>query len=133
MNVFVYGTLKPGEINYQLYCADKVIQTTSAYTWGNLYHLNLGYPGMTLGNNKVEGVLLTFADESILDHLDRLEDYQPQRSPHANEYNRQRIPVYDLSGNSLGQAWGYVMSVEKVRQYAGIAISSGWWSQSILR
>jgi gamma-glutamylcyclotransferase (GGCT)/AIG2-like uncharacterized protein YtfP len=32
ISVFVYGTLKPNEANYQKYCAGKVIRETKAFT-----------------------------------------------------------------------------------------------------
>jgi gamma-glutamylcyclotransferase (GGCT)/AIG2-like uncharacterized protein YtfP len=128
LKIFVYGTLKPGEYNYQYYCAGKVVEAIKAYTWGQLYHLTLGYPALTTGNDKVTGFLLTFADKEILKSLDELEDYCPQRSPQENEYQRQKIPVYDLAGQSLGKAWGYVMALEKVQQFGGVLVPSGWWT-----
>lgn len=84
---------------------------------------------MIPGNSKVEGFLLTFADPVVLESLDELEGYHHQRSLHQNEYERQKIWVYDLSGKPLGQAWGYLMSFEKVKQLDGILVPSGWWSQ----
>ncbi|MDB9315329.1 gamma-glutamylcyclotransferase [Spirulina sp. CS-785/01] len=73
LSVFVYGTLKPGERNYPRYCAGKVVQQQPAFTWGTLYHLSLGYPGMTEGEEKVQGTLLTFSDERVLADLDSLQ------------------------------------------------------------
>ena len=132
INVFVYGTLKPGERNYPHYCADKTIQETKAYTWGQLYHLSLGYPAMTEGDNKIEGYLLTFADTNILTSLDELEDYQPNRSPDLNEYYRQQVSVYNLADNFLGLAWSYFMSLEKIRQLKGIPVNSGAWHGKLI-
>lgn len=132
MNVFVYGTLKPGESNYQAYCSHKVIAIRQAYTWGELYHLpSLGYPAMTAGKSKVKGFLLTFMDESVLPYLDELESFYPQRSPEENEYNRQRISVCDWEDNWLGEAWCYVMKVELVQKLGGILIASGWWATEL--
>jgi gamma-glutamylcyclotransferase (GGCT)/AIG2-like uncharacterized protein YtfP len=100
-----------------------------AFTWGDIYHLSLGYPGMVVGNNKVRGVLLTFAQESILWELDELEDYRPDRVPEQNQYQRRRIPVYDLSEEYLGEAWGYLMGIETVRRYKGKLVEGGWWTE----
>ena len=75
MKVFVYGTLKPGEANYQNYCADKVIKAIAGYTEGRLYSLPMGYPAMTKGKSKTIGVLLTFTNADILTSLDILEGY----------------------------------------------------------
>ncbi len=126
--VFVYGTLKPGEANYQFYCAGKVQKITGTYTKGQLFSLPFGYPAMTPGEGRVEGVLLEFSDPKVLDLLDQLEDYDPQRSVNENEYNRQRITVYQLSNEIWGQAWAYLMSPEKVRQFGGVCLPQGYWS-----
>lgn len=131
LNVFVYGTLKPGEINYNRYCQGRVVEQTKAWTRGQLYHLpRLGYPGMVrCRSGRVEGYLLTFAESSILTILDRLEDYLPERSPQENEYNRHWISVYQLhSQQKLTEAWGYTMAIETVKQWQGVLISSGWWN-----
>lgn len=128
LKVFVYGTLKPGEINYHRYCVGKVVQEQPAIAYGQLYHLSLGYPGMIRGDGQVQGFLLTFADSAIFDSLDQLEDYNPNRKPEDNEYHREQIQVYDQAGQSLGLAWVYVMTLKKVQDCQGILISSGCWS-----
>lgn len=132
VKVFVYGTLKPGEFNYQRYCAGKVVEEIKAIAFGQLYNLSCGYPGMTLGEGKVQGYLLTFNDPAILSCLDELEDYKPNRMPEANEYNRQLIEVYDQSAQSLGFVWAYLMSSERVEQLQGIFLASGCWSSGVL-
>ncbi len=75
--VFVYGTLKPREINYSYYCQGKVIEEIRAFISGQLYHLPVfGYPAAIPGEGKIEGFLLTFADNRFLADLDELEDYE---------------------------------------------------------
>ena len=37
--VFVYGTLKPGEANYQRFCAGNIITSQIALTPGKLYQI----------------------------------------------------------------------------------------------
>jgi gamma-glutamylcyclotransferase (GGCT)/AIG2-like uncharacterized protein YtfP len=128
IKVFVYGTLKPGEANYQKYCAGKVVEATEAYTWGQLYNLSVGYPAMTEGNSKVKGVLLTFDNAAILKNLDELEDYDEMRSPELNEYYRKQIAIYCFSGEFLGQAWGYLMTLAKVKQLGGVIFPSESWT-----
>ena len=39
VQIFVYGTLKPGEINYQLLCQDTVLASHRAIARGHLYYL----------------------------------------------------------------------------------------------
>lgn len=127
-NVFVYGTLKPGEANYQNYCQGKIRSQVPVYTFGDLYALSVGYPAMTVGNNKVEGVLLTFEQPEILQNLDHLEGYQENRAANLNEYYRQLIPIYCLDNKPVGEAWAYFMTLERVRELEGILLASGWWT-----
>lgn len=128
INVFVYGTLKPGEANYKNYCEGRVNEAIAAYTYGNLYDLAVGYPAMIEGTGKVRGVLLIFNRPDILKNLDQLECYQEHRALELNEYYRQQVPVYSLSDKLLGKAWSYFMTKNQVKKYQGTAIASGWWS-----
>jgi gamma-glutamylcyclotransferase (GGCT)/AIG2-like uncharacterized protein YtfP len=128
VRIFVYGTLKPGEVNYKRYCANRVVDTKRAIALGKLFALPMGYPAMTLENSQVQGYLLSFADLEILSQLDELEDYQPHRHISENLYNRQQIEIYDMQGQSLGLAWVYLMSLERVSQLGGMPQAGGWWS-----
>ncbi len=131
-NVFVYGTLKPGEKNYPDYCAGKTIKETKAYVRGQLYHLSLGYPAMAEGDKKIEGYLLTFAERSILTSLDELEDYHPDRSPALNEYYRQQVSIYDLADGFLAEAWVYLMNIEKIKLLNALLVNSECWSSDLI-
>jgi gamma-glutamylcyclotransferase (GGCT)/AIG2-like uncharacterized protein YtfP len=128
LDVFVYGTLKPGEANFPAYCEGKVIAQTPAYTWGELYALPVGYPAMTEGKNKVQGMLLSFSDRQILQNLDELEGYQSQRVGDLNEYYRASVAVYSLGDRLIRHAWAYYMTLAKVKQYQGIKLTSGSWT-----
>lgn len=128
VRVFVYGTLKPGEVNYKRYCAGKVVDVKRAIAPGKLFALPMGYPAMTLEDSQVQGYLLSFADSKALSQLDELEDYQPQRQMSENLYNRQEIEIYNLQGLSLGLAWVYFMSPKQVQQLGGMLQADGWWT-----
>ncbi|MBE9207369.1 gamma-glutamylcyclotransferase [Nostoc sp. LEGE 06077] len=128
VRVFVYGTLKPGEANYQKYCAGKMVNAQRAVIPGKLFALPLGYPAVTPGQNQVHGYLLSFAEPKILQALDHLEDYQPNRPITENFYNRQEIEVYTPQGDVLGLAWVYLMTLELVNQLNGTLLADGWWS-----
>lgn len=128
VRVFVYGTLKPGEANYQRYCAGKLVNVQRAIALGKLFALPLGYPAMTVGDTPVQGYLLYFADAENLTELDQLEDYQTTRQKSENLYNREQIEIFNQDWLSLGQAWVYLMSLERVRQLKGIPQLDGWWS-----
>ena len=127
-DIFVYGTLKPGEANYPLYCEAKIVSQLTVYTWGELYALPVGYPAMTPGNHQVYGFCLKFNDSSILQDLDRLEDYEERRSANLNEYYRALAPVYCLGDRLVGRAWAYYMNPERVVRYRGVKVTSGCWS-----
>ncbi len=128
INIFVYGTLKPGEINYQRYCAGKVLQQRRAIAFGQLYELPFGYPAMTSGKHRVQGFVLSFADAEILTYLDLLEDYNPQRPMEENEYYRQQIDTYNLDLTFLASAWAYFMTLKQVNNFGAKLLPDGWWS-----
>ncbi len=127
LKVFVYGTLKPGERNYQRFCLGKVQSEIPCYTKAILYNLPLGYPAMIEGENKVQGFLLTFGNADLLNSLDRLEGYQPQRNSSLNEYYRRMVAVYNPEDEYLDEAWAYFMTLGKIKKYQGTIITSGNW------
>lgn len=126
LQVFVYGTLKPGECNYQRYCVGRVIETYPAITFGQLFDLPMGYPGMTIGNQIVYGVVLVFTDITLLLDLDQLEEYYPDR-PEISEYERHSIQIFNLEQQPLGKVWAYLMRPEKIQQLGGKLIEGGRW------
>lgn len=131
INVFVYGTLKPGEVNYDRYCATKVLYAKEAIAYGYLFSLPLGYPAMTIGDLPVYGFLLGFAELSVLDQLDDLEGYDPNRTVdqwHHNEYWRIKQPVFTTDHQPLVDAWIYQMKPEQVKQFGGLWLPQGKWS-----
>lgn len=131
LRVFVYGTLKPGEVNYQRYCLGKVTAQQDAIAQGQLFDLPFGYPAMTRGENFVQGVLLTLSDPSVLQALDRLEGYDPARSLEHNEYERRQVEVFSPDGESFGMAWAYFMSVERVKAIGGRWLEQGLWHSNL--
>jgi len=128
LKIFVYGTLKPGEANYQSYCAENIVEYLPAIAKGLLYELPIGYPAMTRGESTVHGFVLSFKNPEILLDLDNLEDYHPQRPPEQNEYQRQKIQVFTSNGQNLGVVWSYLMSPEKVKLLNGKNLPSGFWT-----
>lgn len=128
VSVFVYGTLKPGETNYQRYCALNVLSVQRAITFGQLYALPFGYPAMIAGDRPVYGFLLTFANADILAALDRLEGYDSHQPATENEYTRQRIETYNSDLKPLAVAWIYLMTLQQVKAFSGLLLPDGWWS-----
>ena len=131
LHVFVYGTLKPGESNFDRYCGSKVMRSRRAYIHGELYHFPaLGYPGAIHGTSQVHGLILSLTDTAILEDLDELEDYHPDRQPAENDYNRELVTTYTPAGISSVLAWAYFMTLDRVDRWGGISLPDGWWTGS---
>jgi gamma-glutamylcyclotransferase (GGCT)/AIG2-like uncharacterized protein YtfP len=131
LHVFVYGTLKPGEANFEPYCQGQVEHVQAAQVQGRLYALNLGYPALGQGEDWVQGVLLRSRDLNLLSRLDRLEDFQAGRSPELNEYNREWAEIWDVQGQSLGRAWVYRMAIARIQAHQGIYLPNAEWSSQL--
>lgn len=130
IDVFVYGTLKPGHRYYPGYCQGKTVSERAAIAYGQLYHLpTLGYPAMTVGGDRVSGFVLSFTEPEILARLDDLEGYNPHRSKGENQYDRVQIEVFhpENARISLGWAWAYQQSCDRVKELGGILVPDGCW------
>ncbi|MGD1854523.1 MAG: gamma-glutamylcyclotransferase [Leptolyngbyaceae cyanobacterium] len=118
IDVFVYGTLKPGGRYHQHYCAAYLQTSQLAQVRGLLYDLpDWGYPVMTPGDSWVKGYLFSL-EKTALSGLDDLEGYSPLDSspqptcPDAEDaYRRIQVPIYDLTGRFLQDAWVYMMDM----------------------
>jgi gamma-glutamylcyclotransferase (GGCT)/AIG2-like uncharacterized protein YtfP len=140
IRVFVYGTLKPGYGPYGRFCQGRTVAEQAAIAAGAVYHLPLGYPGMVAGEDlaqgAVQGYLLTFRDNAILEQLDDYEQHDPaaiaQICPGCSAdrvaYQRQEITVYECDGSALpGRAWAYVMTQDSIQRLNGQRVTSGNW------
>ncbi len=70
---------------------------------------------------------MSFNDITILQKLDELEDYDPQRQPVENDYTRELVITYPLTGNSRILAWAYLMTPDRIQRSGGIFLPNGWW------
>jgi len=102
----------------------------TAFTYGELFDLPFDFPAMTAGDRPVYGYLLSFPHSSILEDLDELEDYRPDRADLQNEYVRQELEIFSLEGQSLGSAWVYLMSPERAIGMGGVLRPDGKWTAS---
>lgn len=130
IQVFVYGTLKPGE-SHDFLWADRAIATQTAIAHAALYQLPLGYPAIVLGTGMTYGSLLTVRDAEILAILDDYEQHDPiaiKPFGSGNDYERREITVFDLNQISIGKAWAYVMTDETIARLNGVLIPNGIWS-----
>ncbi|TVP81206.1 MAG: gamma-glutamylcyclotransferase [Puniceicoccaceae bacterium] len=128
VKVFVYGTLKPGGHYWPQYCEGKVARQQPAKIRGELYDLHVGYPGLRLqGQAWVYGYCLELKDPAHLDSLDYLEGYAPNRPESENEYNRIRVPCFDLEDQPIGQVWAYEITPSAFAKNQTTHIQNGNW------
>jgi gamma-glutamylcyclotransferase (GGCT)/AIG2-like uncharacterized protein YtfP len=111
--LFVYGTLKRGEINYLPYLGGRTTHEQPATLSGAVLYTEGQYPFLVLGaglaadTDQVRGMLMTihpaFYDE-VMRHVDELEDYKP--GDPANWYERTLQTVQTTRGPV--EAWVYI-------------------------
>ena len=100
-NLFVYGTLMPGESNYRQ-IEDFVIDHKPGTIDGVLVDLG-AYPALVPGGGHVRGVMLRMIG-GALEITDRIEGYQPDRE-HCL-YVREEVVVHFENGQEA-TAWTY--------------------------
>jgi len=136
LNVFVYGTLKPGACNYAV-CEPYVIGAQRAIAHGSLYHLPFGYPALTIEvPGIVQGWRLTMSGTEALSVLDEFEQHDPevfcQTMPklalEAHQYQRVLLPVFTPERSPLDQAWAYTMTLAQIDRLNGQPIPTGCWN-----
>lgn len=78
---FVYGTLRPGQINWYLYFQDRAIHVFAATIFGHkLYHKNGAYLCEAEPSSKVFGNMVYLQEEGydeLMPELDIMEEYDP--------------------------------------------------------
>ena len=100
-NLFVYGTLMPGEPNYRQ-IENFVIDHKPGTIEGVLVDLG-AYPGLLPGRGIVQGVLVE-SEKAALDVTDRIEGYSPDRDRCL--YLRKEVVVRFENGPDM-IAWVY--------------------------
>ena len=128
-SVFVYGTLKPGGHYWHQFCEGKVEAVVPAKIRGQLYDLQVGYPGVFLrGERWVQGYVLSFSKSADFEQLDVLEGFVAGRPIEQNEYLRVRVQCFSLEDDErLGEVWAYEMTASTFRRYTGRRIEDGNW------
>lgn len=107
---FVYGTLRPGEVNHDLFLRGRTAAEEPARLAGALLYDGPGYPYAAPGEGAVAGELVTAAPGAygeLLAVLDRLEDYFGPGHP-RNLYERRRCEVRRLRDGATVPAWVYL-------------------------
>ena len=131
--VFVYGTLKRGFSNHNRIFSEYKIKVTEAWTYGELYDLDWGFPAMVvdLNNNsndpdsdKVSGELIEINDPELLTTLDWLEGFKSPGN-RFNLYDRVKRDVYVQ--NEKFNSWVYVINPNQITSIPLRKISTGIW------
>lgn len=108
MQVFVYGTLRPGGWYHSLISSFVKAIEPGWLDGMALFHVRERYPGIVRGEGHVLGELLTLDPDRLtlaISLLDELEEYYGPGDP-RNEYERELVTVRKESGE-LTQAWVY--------------------------
>lgn len=128
LQVFVYGTLKPGGRYWPRFCEGKVSNLVAAKVRGQLFDLPVGYPALVAGGDDwAWGCVLSFRREADFAEVDRLEGFDPWGPPAENEYQRIKVETFTSEGEALGPVWTYVMDNAKVHRLGGARIEDGDW------
>ena len=127
--IFVYGTLRKGMYNYDLYLKGKNSFRRFGYVKGKLMTLKeKKYPALLLeGNTLILGEVHE-VDFKFIDVLDELESYFGENNP-SNEYNKVICDIYDINGKIIDRIPVYVYNADNMEnvQLLGNVIECGYY------
>lgn len=136
--VFVYGTLKPGQINYSAFLKGSTLRERPASIAGAALYTAGTYPYLVIGSGiarpyeQAHGMVMTLHPDwyhEVLRRLDWLEGYTPG-NPHS-EYQRVPHPVQTASGTV--RAWVYTASTRilaQIRRGRLVKVAGGAWPEA---
>jgi gamma-glutamylcyclotransferase (GGCT)/AIG2-like uncharacterized protein YtfP len=128
---FVYGTLRPGEVNHDLFLRGRIRHEAPARLHGSVLYAGPGYPyAVEEPGGTVYGELVTALPEryeELLVDLDRLEEYTPG-DPTSLYERLEREVTRESDGRSV-RAWVYLAApaVAARLRARGELIDSGDW------
>ncbi|MFJ8014057.1 gamma-glutamylcyclotransferase family protein [Streptomyces sp. NPDC096339] len=128
---FVYGTLRPGEVNHDLFLRGRTASEEPARLPDTALYDGPGYPyAVQRRGSAVVGELITAAPGAygeLLAALDHLEEYRGPGLP-GNVYDRIACEAVRPDGTAV-RAWVYVAAPPVARRLAesGTEIPTGDW------
>ncbi|MFJ8163326.1 gamma-glutamylcyclotransferase family protein [Streptomyces sp. NPDC096136] len=128
---FVYGTLRPGEVNHDLFLRGRTAAEEPARLPGAVLYEGPGYPyAVERAGSVIAGELVTPAADAygeLLDALDLLEEYAGPDRP-GNVYDRVARDAVRPDGSRV-RAWVYLAAAPLARRLArsGTEIPGGDW------
>lgn len=112
--IFVYGTLRKGMYNYDLYLKDKDSFTGYGYVKGTLMTLKgKDYPALLLTGDRLILGEIHEVESNFIKSLDKLENYFGENNP-DNEYNKIVCDIYDAHQNIIAQMPVYVFNTSNM-------------------
>ncbi|EFL41477.1 MULTISPECIES: gamma-glutamylcyclotransferase family protein [Streptomyces] len=128
---FVYGTLRPGERNHDLFLRGRTLREEPGRLRGATLYEGPGYPyAVEEPGAVVGGELVTALPEAypgLLAELDRLEEYVP--GDPRNLYERQARDVVRTADGTAVRAWVYLAApaVAARLRLGGRPVEGGEW------
>ena len=123
--IFVYGTLRLGMYNYDLYLRDEDSFRSYAYIKGSLMTiLTKVYPAyLTEGHHMILGEIHE-VDEETLKKIDKMEGYKGYNCI-DNEYNKEICPIYDDQGHEIEKLPVYVYNMDNEDNVLSLGLKIG--------
>lgn len=130
--IFVYGTLMRGMENHHLLQPFTLGCRSGYISGGELYHLEYGYPALTIVKTHSKPVHGEIVELQHVDQatqvLDRLEEYHGRGNPN-NLYERVIMPAADERGSV--NAYVYVWARPEQLPDIGQLVPDGCWRSFI--
>lgn len=123
MRIFVYGSLRKGMYNYDIYLRDNSELLGIGYVKGELYTIkDVKYPALIQGDSLVVGEIYEVNDNLVGD-LDAMEHYFGEGHS-ENEYHRIDTPILNKNGKQIDILPVYWYNEEALKQNLNKVISS---------
>jgi gamma-glutamylcyclotransferase (GGCT)/AIG2-like uncharacterized protein YtfP len=135
INIFVYGSLREGFFNYDIYLKYKVISNKIGKIKNvDLYHMPYkGYPAIIPGNGEVIGEVIEVSDYyNVIDPIDKMEGFISEGNPN-NEYNKTQIEI-ELEDGTTEMCYVYYYNKDRDNLFEkkAIFISNCDWKKYML-
>lgn len=115
MKIFVYGTLRKGMYNYDLYLKKRSDFVSYGYIKGKLMTLkDRTYPAFLMEDEMMVLGEIYEVDAEYIKVLDKLENYFGEGDPN-NEYDRVLCDIYDERSEIIDQITVYVYNIANLK------------------
>ena len=133
LKIFVYGSLREGFFNYDLYLKGKIKSIKPAIIEGyDLYHMPYkGYPAIFSGKQTIIGEVVELLDYKInLKAMDKMEGFIESGNPN-NEYSREIVRVKYTDDEKYEDCYCYIYnkSIDNKFDKEAIYINDGDWKK----